>query len=286
MGDSPQDWKLHFAIENEVPPPPERIGYAQLQRAVEVGQRGRVKRAVSTLVALNVLQWQGQQRGRAVAQGSRTLTQALDDGLQPMPEREIQTYPLLAGALDDFVTDWHQRRGDPIDTADGPTGAGDGVTTYCTSSLRVMGSDRSSAHTRPDLTVIVDLEYPNLGSWNEIHAVEVKPYWSLTRAALFEAAAQAALRRCTFSWLLMWVPDPDSGHFTAPQSEMIRSAERTLPGLAVESNALGLGLLLAKGLGDSAILECLSEPHRQAMEPRAADQLFSSLPRSDSATAL
>ena len=111
MGDSPKDWKLHFAIENEVPPPPERIGYAQLQRAVEVGQRGRVKRAVSTLVALNVLQWQGQQRGRAVAQGSRTLTQALDDGLQPMPEREIQTYPVLAGALDDFVTDWHQRRG-------------------------------------------------------------------------------------------------------------------------------------------------------------------------------
>jgi hypothetical protein len=283
MAEPREAWKLHFAIEDRVPAPPERIGYAQLQRAVEVGQRGRVKRAVSTLVALDVLQWQGAQQGRAVTQGPRSLHEALEAGIQPMPEREIQTYPLLAGALDDYLTRWHRDRQDPIDDSGGATAVGDGVTTYGTSSLSAAHRDRSTAHTRPDLTVVVDLEYPHLGSWNEVHAVEVKPYWSVTRAALFEAAAQAALRRCTFSWLLAWIPDPNSGHFTRPQAELIRAAERVLSDLTSEAASLGLGLLVARDLGDAAELEAHAEPTRQAMEPRAADELFRSLGRSDSA---
>ncbi len=86
--------------------------------------------------------------------------------------------------------------------ANGLTSSGDGVTTYCTSSLRLTDSHGSSTLTPFDLIVIVDLQYPNLGSWHEAHAVEVKPYGSVTRVALFKAADQAALRRCTFSWLL------------------------------------------------------------------------------------
>jgi len=285
MGEPSESWKLHFAIEDQVPAPPDRIGYAELQRLVAVGQRGRVKRAVSTLVALEVLQWQGAQRGRAVAQGSRRLQQALDEGVMPMPDREIQTYPLLAGALDDFITKWHEDRGDPINALGDDTALGDGVTTYCTSSLRAARPDRPSTHTRPDLTVVVDLEFPSLGSWNEVHSVEVKPYWAVTRAALFEAAAQAALKRCSFSWLLLWLPQEDSGHFTNQQADLINAARRVLPDLAGEAAQLGLGLLVAEELGDTATLLPRSQPHRQAVEPRATDDLFRSLGRTDSALA-
>ena len=202
------EWHLHFAIERAVPEPPGRIGYAQLESAVHVGQRGRVKRAVSTLVALEVLQWDGVRQGRAVSQGPKSLKDLVAAGVQPMPDREIETYPLLAGPLDAFVTDWHVNRGDPIDGSSAARSATDGVTTYCTSSLRA-GTSPAATFTRPDLTVIVDLEFEFFGSWNEVHAVEVKPYWAVTRSALFEAAAQAALRRCSFSWLLIWLPDPD-----------------------------------------------------------------------------
>lgn len=284
MVDAPSPWGLHFAIERQVPQAPQRIGYAALQQAVQVGQRNRVKRAVSTLVALDVLQWEGTQRGRAVAQGSRKLQEALDAGLIPMPEREIQTYPLLTGPLDDFITGWHVKREDPLDTSGGATSFDDGVRTYCTSALRAAGRNQSTAHTRPDLTVVVDLQYEYLGSWNEVHAVEVKPYWAVTRAALFEAAAQAALRRCTFSWLLAWVPEPDTGHFTAPQTALIEAARRALPELAREADSLGLGLLVASNLDDRTQLECRVEPHRQAMDPRVADQLFKSLHRRDGAS--
>ena len=281
MGESRGVWDLHFDIERQVPPAPERIGYAALQQAVDVGQRGRVKRAVSTLVGLQVLQWQGMRQGRAVAQGPRTLTEVLDAGLMPMPDREIETYPLLTAPLDAFITQWHTDRGDPIDTSGGATAHDDGVWTYVTSSLRANGQG-SATHTRPDLTVVVDLEFDNFGSWNDVHAVEVKPYWAVNRSALFEAAAQAALRRCSFSWLLVWVPEPDPQHFRPDQLALIGDAEKAIDHLAAEANALGLGMLVANSLSEEANLQDLAQPTRQPMEPRAADALFRSLGRSDS----
>jgi len=194
----------------------------------------------------------------------------------------IQTYPLLAAALDDFITTWHEDRGDPINTVGDDTSFGDGVTTYCTSSLPSARAERSGTHTRPDLTVVVDLAFASLGSWNEVHSVEVKPYWAVTRAALFEAAAQAALKRCSFSWLLLWLPPADSGHFTKQQADSINTARRVLPDLAAEAARLGLGLLVAEELGDTATLLPKSQPLRQAIEPSAADDLFRSLGRTDS----
>ena len=272
-------WELHFEIERAVPAPPDRIGYAELQRAVDVGQRGRVKRAVSTLVALDVRQWQGVRQGRAVAQGLRTLEESIADGLTPMPEREIQTYPLLSGQLDAYITHWHAERGDPVDDCGGPFSATDGVTTYVTSSLGAGGRG-SQAHTRPDLTVVVDLAFEHLGPWNDVHAVEVKPYWSVSRAALFEAAAQAALRRCTFSWLLVWVPNASADHFRPDQQVLIRSAEDALGDLETEAKELGLGLLVARSHNDTDVLEKRADPRRQPMEPRAAEELFAALGRS------
>lgn len=282
MGDSQENWALHFSIEQQVPSAPERIGYAALQQAVEVGQRGRVKRAVSTLVGLEVLQWQGMRQGRAVAQGPRTLAEVLDAGLLPMPDREIQTYPLLTGPLDAFITQWHTDRGDPIDTSSGATSHDDGVWAYVTSSLRADGLG-SATHTRPDLTVVVDLEFDAFGSWNDVHAIEVKPYWAVNRSALFEAAAQAALRRCSYSWLLAWVPALDPQHFRPNQLRLIADAEAVLDDLAKEANSLGLGMLLARSLTEETELESLAQPVRQPMEPRSANALFRSLGRSDSA---
>jgi len=281
MGEDGDNWTLHRKIALEVPTPPGRIGYAALQQVVEVGQRGRVKRAVSTLVGLDVLQWAGQRNGRAVTQGPRDLDSALAEGLIPMPEREIQTYPLLAAPLDAFITAWHQSQGHTIDEGATSQASGDGVTTYNTSSLRAGDHASSSAHTRPDLTVVVDLLFPHLGAWNDVHAVEVKPYWAVTRAALFEAAAQAALGRCTFSWLLLWIPDPQSGHFTAPQVRLIREAEAVRDSLTREASQLGLGLLLARDLSENSELQRLVEPQRRVMDPDAADSLFASLNRND-----
>lgn len=282
MSEVSNNWVLHRRIEQQVPQPPERIGYAALQHAVDVGQRGRVKRAVSTLVGLDVLRWEGMRQGRAVAQGPRTLDEVLDAGLMPMPEREIQTYPLLLGPLDDFITRWHLGRGDPIDASGGLTSVDDGVTPYVTSSLRAIGHQGTATHTRPDLTVVVDLEFEHFGSWNDIHAVEVKPYWAVNRGALFEAAAQAALRRCTFSWLLAWIPDPDTGHFRAEERAMIKDANAALDPLRVEAAEFGLGVLVARSLSEDSELEGKPEPRRQAIDPHAADELFRSLQRRDS----
>lgn len=196
-----------------------------------------------------------------------------------MPEREIQTYPLLTGPLDDFLTRWHKARGDRIQDFQG-SGL-DGVTVYNTSATRPGRSNEGGVHTRPDLTAIVDLHFDHLGAWTEVHAVEVKPYWAVNRAALFEAAAQAALGRCTFSWLLTWVPDPESGHFTTPQQSLIRDASRVLPNLQREAAELGLGLLIATDLAESSELEERVLPQRRAMDPRRAEELFKALGRTD-----
>jgi hypothetical protein len=281
MSETVEPWKFHREIEGAVPDPPERIGYAELQKKVDVGQRGRVKRAVSTLVGLDVLQWSGQRNGRAVSQGSRSLDQAIEAGLIPMPDREIQTYSLLTAPLDAFITQWHGKRQDPIDANSETVTSDDGVTVYSTSATRVKRQGEPATHTRPDLTVIVDLHFESLGDWNEVHAVEVKPYWAVDRSALFEAAAQAALGRCTFSWLLVWIPDESSGHFTGPQIQLIQSARNALEALKKEATDLGLGLLVANELLEHGELKELAQPRRQSMEPIAANELFKSLGRTD-----
>lgn len=283
MGDTDSAWALHRQIEQAVPQSPERLGFAALQGKLDVGQRGRVKRAATTLVGLDVLRWEGMRQGRAVAQGPRTLEEVLAAGLTPVPDREIQTYPLLTAPLDAFITRWHEGRVDPIDTSGGPTSVDDGVWTYVTSTTKVERDGHSSVHTRPDLTVVVDLEFTHFGSWNDIHSVEVKPYWAVDRAALFEAAAQAALRRCTFSWLLVWIPEEDPSHFRPDQLVLIDRAKGVLAGLEAEAKDLGLGLLRAQSLAEDESLEKLADPRRQVIEPKAAEDLFQSLGRTDSA---
>jgi len=68
--------------------------------------------------------------------------------------------------------------------------------------------DTGGRLTRADLTVLVSLRLPSLGLWLDMHAVEVKPYWSIGRDGLYEAAAQAAMQRCSHSWLVAYIPGP------------------------------------------------------------------------------
>ncbi len=63
MDNTDFDFQIHRDIAAAVPAAPERIGYAELQDQLGLGQRGRVKRAVSTLVALEVLTWAGIGKG-------------------------------------------------------------------------------------------------------------------------------------------------------------------------------------------------------------------------------
>lgn len=276
MGEIEETFRIHFDIEGRVPESPDRIGFAALEQALSVGQRGRVKRAVNTLVALDVLQWAGQRRGRAVTQGPQALAEVLAGGLIPMPDREITTYPLLVAAVDDFITDWHRENEHPVSSRDD---GNDGVNVFITASKSTGRKGAAAAHTRPDLTVVVDMHLEHLGPWVEVHSIEVKPFWGVDRAALFEAAAQAALRRCTYSWLLAWVPDPSSEHFSNESREMIARAQESIPQLKSEAQDLGLGFILTDELGEDAPLQSDVSPRRQVMDPQGVDELLRSLNR-------
>jgi hypothetical protein len=271
----------HRLVWSEVPQAPERIGYAALADRVGWRQRERVKRAVNTLVGLQVLMWAGTRKGRAVCRGPRTLDDVLAEGVMPAPDRELAIYPLLMASLDSMITEWHLRRGDTIDDRWDQDGD-DGVTAYNTSSMRIG----SGAHTRPDITIVVDLSLRSMQRWADVHAVEVKPYWSIDRSALFEAAAQAALRRCSFSWLVVWIPHEDHSHFSAKQRDQLAKAQALMssgsdtPGLPQEAAELGLGLALARDLSDDSELRVLVDPVRRVMEPRLVDELLVALGRS------
>ena len=261
-------FRLHFDIAAQVPSAPERIGIAALEGRIGTSQRGRIKRAVNTLVALDVLTWAGQRRGRAVTQGPLDLQQVVADGLMPMPDREIATYPLLVSAVDDFLQRWHRERNDPVQY-NGPDD--DGIEVYITASKSSGRVGAGASYTRPDLTAIVNLEYSTLGSWSEVHAIEVKPYWGIDRASLFETVAQSALRRCTFSWLLAWIPDPDSAHFSRSSQDKIFRAFEAIDALAQEADELGVGFIVTRELGEDAFLTSRTTPRRQVIDPHALD---------------
>jgi len=267
------DFQIHHDIAALVPLEPERIGYAELQEKLGLGKRGRVKRAVSTLVALEVLAWAGVRQGRAVTQGPKDLDDVLKTGVLPMPDRETATYPLLTAAVDEFITQWHDADKKYVEV----NPRTESVSVHITASTSTGRIGAAGTHTRPDLTAVVDLQYDHLGPWNELHAFEVKPYWAVDRSGLFEAAAQAALRRCTYSWLLAWIPDPESSHFTSPQRQLILRALDAIPSLQSEASELGLGLLTTQTLGEDALLIQEVKPRRQALDPGAADALLGTL---------
>jgi len=272
------DWmKSHRELYEVVPEAPDRIGYAELQKRLDWGHRNRVKRAVSTLVGLEVLAWQGARDGRAVARGALTLDQAIADGLQPWPDREHAMYPLLLAPVDEFLVDWHQQRNDPL-TA---THDEDGVNVHRTSAL----PGGSGQYTRPDLTAIAQMQYSSLGSWYEVHAIEVKAYWSLSRSSLFEAIAQASLQRCTFSWLIAWIPSVDQPHLTGlhksqalQAGELIGTSTKKGP-LALEAEKFGIGLAKAADLAPDRRIERIVSPQRRVMDPDAANRMLDAIQR-------
>jgi hypothetical protein len=274
----------HRLVAGLVPDHPEAIGLVELGKRLGWRQRGRVKRAVVTLVAYDVLQWSN---SRSVTQGPASLDEVAAAGGVPLPDREMATYPLLTDPIDRMVSESVIANGLSIDDRTANDGS-DGVVPYITASLRAG----SGAHTRPDITVVVDLALPHAGRWRDVHAVEVKPYWAVDRSALFEAAAQAALGRCSHSWLVVWIPDADSPSIPAQLHSRVVEAHhvlgvelagrrrRTMQGrtLRKEAEELGIGLALARELNPDSSLELLVAPRRRAMDPLAADDLFSKLP--------
>lgn len=278
----PPVWlESHIKVYREVPEPPERIGYAELQKRLDWGQRNRVKRAVSTLVGLNVLAWQGMRDGRAVARGNLTIEEAIADGLQPWPEREHAIYPLLMAPVDEFLVGWHRARKDPLDASRDE----DGVSVHKTSSL----PGGTGQYTRPDLTAIAEMDYSSLGNWIDVHAIEVKAYWSLNRSALFEAIAQASLQRCSYSWLIAWIPPVDSNHLTPMQRQQVTQAA-ALTGtssdwgpLAEEASRFGIGLGRVIDLSDGSAIDGIVDPVRRVMDPQAANAMLVAITRQEAA---
>jgi hypothetical protein len=254
----------------------------ELMKALQWKQPGRYKRVRNTLIGLQVVQFHGRGGSARLALGKRALDDALAQQADVHVGREVDLYPLLVDPIDRLITQWYPpelgRRFSALDSADG-------VTPYITASARA--GQPTGAHTRPDITVIVDMQFPSLGPWNDVHAIEVKPYWSVERDGLFEAAAQAALRRCTHSWLVAYLPDPkapglDRAHAALAKRARAQIGAVNAPGpLSLEANSIGIGVAVATSLAEDTSLETITSPARQVMEPDRANDLFASLGRAD-----
>jgi hypothetical protein len=257
------------------------LGSAALMRQLRWKQPGRFKRVRNTLIGLQVVRFEGRGGSARLALGPQDLDTALGQGLDVHVGREIDLYPLLVNPIDDLISQQYTRAKAPIAV----TEECDGVTPYITASKRA--GIHTGAYTRPDVTVIVDLAYAHLGPWNDVHAVEVKPYWAVGRDGLFEAAAQAALRRCTHSWLIAYIPDPKAPGLDRAQRQLAKSAQTLIgaaatPGsLTQEAASIGIGVAVATHLREDSPLELIHEPTRLAMDPDRADELFASLNRLD-----
>jgi hypothetical protein len=139
------------------------------------------------------------------------------------------------------------------------------------------GRDTGGRLTRADLTVLVHRRLDNLGEWLDIHAIEVKPYWSVGRDGLYEAAAQAAMQRCSHSWLVAYVPGEHV--FLTPEArQKAASARDLLEGtLRREAQDLGLGVALVSSLRNGATAEAVCSPRRQVLDPVRVDELLGHL---------
>lgn len=253
---------------------------SQVMSELRWKQPGRFRRVRNTLIGFEVVRFQGRGGSARLALGERDLDEALAAGVGMHVGREIDLYPLLLDPIDRLVTGYYPKVLQALITdADGT----DGVEPYVTSAKRTGA--QTGAFTRPDVTVVVDLTFPSLGPWNDVHAVEVKPYWSVARDGLFEAAAQAALRRCTHSWLVAHIPPVTAPGLDRAQRAAITQARSLIgtpaqPGtLSLEAGSIGVGIAVATGLAEDATLEQVVSPARQVMDPERADELFASLDR-------
>lgn len=254
------------------------IGSVAFRRHLQIKQEGRFRRVRNDLIGMSVVRFQGGRgASRSLVLGEKSFDEVLADGLEVRPGREIGLYPLLMDPIDELITEFHRDCEHKFLVTD----ESDGVTPYFTYARGVKGEKGS--FTRPDITVIADLYVEALGAWADVHAIEVKPYWSLGRDSLFEAAAQASLQRCSFAWLIAYIPGPGASGLSASDGEQRKIAQDLLlgtePGLLREAKRIGIGIAVAEDLREGSRLVPLAAPRRQAMDPKSAGLLFESLSR-------
>jgi len=249
------------------------IGNGQLRERLSWGQVRRFTRVRDSLVGVNVIKRLPYGRGGRLELTTTDIGFLAQEEHELAPGRERALYGPMVPIIDSLVEGRAEYVGQiPEDE--------DRVHVYRTAEQG--GRDTGGRLTRADLTVLVQLELPNLGPWTDIHAVEVKPYWSIGRDGLYEAAAQAAMQRCTHSWLVTYIPGShvslsERGRKTADSAlSLVRGS------LADEARELGLGLVSISSLRAGNPPEIIAEPRRQVLSPYRVDELLSYLGESAS----
>jgi hypothetical protein len=260
-GNFPDHWAMVEAMELGVP-----IGNEQLRQRLQWGQIRRFTRVRDSLLGVNVIRRLPHGRGGRLELTTTDLTFLVDSEHELAPGRERALYAPMVPIIDTLIEGEYDGRL-PSD--------GDPIKVYRTAEQG--GRDTGGRLTRADLTVIVDLMLPNLGAWIDIHAVEVKPYWSIGRDGLYEAAAQAAMQRCSHSWLIAYIPGDNVS--LSPQSRLkAAEAMQLIQGpLKAEAEELSLGLAVVGSLREDATAIKLCTPRRQVLNPDRVDEMLGTL---------
>lgn len=242
------------------------IGNEQLRQRLEWGQIRRFTRVRDSLVGVNVIKRLPHGRGGRLELTTEDLSFLVEDELELAPGRERSLYAPLVPIIDALVEAEYDGQL-PADQ--------DVVHVYRTAEQG--GRDTGGRLTRADLTVLVNRTLPNLGEWMDIHAVEVKPYWSVGRDSLYEAAAQAAMQRCSHSWLVAYVPGDQVSLAPAGRQLSARALSLIENQLRAEAEDLGLGLAVVSSLKDDSVAHKLCAPRRQVLDPDRVDEMLSFL---------
>lgn len=241
------------------------ISNDDLREALKWPQTERFTRVRDSLVALGVIRRLPYGRGGRLRLVTSDLRALYDTLLEPGPGRERALYGALIGPIYGLVEAFY---GDELAQDE------DRVHVYRTAEHGARTRAGRSVHA--DLTVMVELTYPNVGAWHDVHAMQVAPYWTVGRQALYDAATQAAMQRCTHSWLVLYVPDRSSVSGADAQAS-VDALRELLPDLTLEAQQLGLGLAYARTTRETEVLDTLAVPRRQVLNPIELDRFLVSL---------
>lgn len=234
------------------------LGNQQLRSQLGWAQRGRFDRVRDSLIAAGLIQRISGGRGGRLSITIQSLDEIPED-LEVSVGRERSLYFALGAHVRTLVADFHELASDEED---------DLIEIYNTSEQGRR--DTGGRYTRADLTAVVKRKMDGLFDWRDVHAIEVKPYWSIGREALYEAAAQAALHRCSFSWLLLYLPD-DSVSLTLDDRAAVHQVQdMVIPAIGREAEHIGIGLAVSTNLAAATHPLVKVLPRRQVLDP---DQL-------------
>jgi hypothetical protein len=238
-------------------------GNRALQELLQWGHASRFIRVRESLIALGaVKRIRGGRGGRLIP-----LVESLDQvesHLETTASRERSLYAPLEPQVRRMVMEHHQMSDDQDDE----------ITIFITAD---QGSRKTGGRmTRPDLTVLVQRDF-GFGNWIDVHGIEVKPYWSIGRDGLYEAAAQMAMQRCSHSWLLVYAPGENVA-IGPDERDKVNQAQELISGqLNEEALDMGLGLAVSDSLSVDLILKPLANPRRTVMDPDQLANLWESI---------